>query len=437
VPPESPLEEIVAESTFAGKLQAQGAVFVQLANVLDALPAEAWSKRFFYRLGSEADALESFLDDYGAKYNRAFTLTRELVASIRWIAQAGISLRHFEGRFDSYGLAASLSPSDSTQLRASLARVCAALAEGNRSLLRQLRAEYGRAGVVWANARLPEHLFADSGSRQRLPRNVDHEDLQDENQRIAEIASKYIAACSMLGELGQRPIEDPDERRRKLSTACREEQARVYEATVHNLQSAYDTYIKNTVIESRDARLPRLRGHLSGALHLLEAVTFLTHFVERHDQGVRDESADKVIGVLVPRSQAQDIILNELLRWANRLMQSGRPMAEELLPTYITLQELQVELPKNVRLHARPAALIVNIVAHHGTPVEMRVEGHRCNAGSILELLVAVGSHPEARVYVFRGDIHPLRDIGLLFESALGEDGIENLPAALAYLRNG
>jgi hypothetical protein len=206
---------------------------------------------------------------------------------------------------------------------------------------------------------------------------------------------------------------------------------------VHNLQSAYDTYIKNTVIESRDARLPRLRGHLSGALHLLEAVTFLTHFVERHDQGVRDESADKVIGVLVPRSHVQDIILNDLLRWANRLMQSGRPMAEELLPTYITLQELRVELPKNVRLHARPAALIVNIVAHHGTPVEMRVEGHRCNAGSILELLVAVGSHPEAREYVFRGDIHPLRDIGLLFESALGEDGIENLPAALAYLRNG
>ena len=38
--------------------------------------------------------------------------------------------------------------------------------------------------------------------------------------------------------------------------------------------------------------------------------------------------------------------------------------------------------------------------------------------------------------YVFRGDIHPLRDIALLFESGLGEDGIENLPAQLSYLRN-
>lgn len=417
-------------------LQSQAAVFAQLANVLTALPIEGWSKTYFYRLASEADALESFLDDFGAKYNRAFTLTRELVASTRWLAQAGISVRHFEGRLQSYGLASSLNSEQVDGLEGSLSTAGGFLAESIRALLVRLKEEFDSAGVCWPAAPLPSHHFADSGTRQRLPRNVDHDVLNDENQRIAEIASKYIAACAMLGELGQRRIGDPQERRRKLSTLCREEQARVYEATVHNLQSAYDTYIKNTVIESRDNRLARLRGHLSGALHLLEAVTFLTHFVERHDQGVRDEAADRVIGEVVGRAAVQDLILNHLLHWANHLMQRGRSMAEELLPNYITLQELQVQLPQNIRLHARPAALIVNIVAHHGTPVELRVESHRCNAGSILELLVAVGSHPEARSYVFRGDVHPLRDIAVLFESGLGEDGIENLPAQLSYLRN-
>jgi hypothetical protein len=66
----------------------------------------------------------------------------------------------------------------------------------------------------------------------------------------------------------------------------------------------------------------------------------------------------------------------------------------------------------------------------------MIVAGYRCNAGSILDLLVAVGSNPDARRYVFRGDVHPLRDIGVLFESGLGEDGIENLPASLHYLKS-
>ena len=65
----------------------------------------------------------------------------------------------------------------------------------------------------------------------------------------------------------------------------------------------------------------------------------------------------------------------------------------------------------------------------------MEVEGHPCNAGSILELMVAVGSHPEARRFTFSGDEHPLRDIGLLFEHGLGEHGLDRLPGVLSYLR--
>jgi len=35
---------------------------------------------------------------------------------------------------------------------------------------------------------------------------------------------------------------------------------------------------------------------------------------------------------------------------------------------------------------------------------------------------------------VFRGDENPLRDIRRLFESQLGEDGLDALPPELAYL---
>ena len=59
----------------------------------------------------------------------------------------------------------------------------------------------------------------------------------------------------------------------------------------------------------------------------------------------------------------------------------------------------------------------------------------RCNAASILELLVTVGSNPDEKSFVFRGDENPLRDIGLLFQCGLGEDGIDNLPSDLSYLR--
>ena len=55
---------------------------------------------------------------------------------------------------------------------------------------------------------------------------------------------------------------------------------------------------------------------------------------------------------------------------------------------------------------------------------------------SPFELLVAVGSHPNARRFVFHGDIKPLSDIKLLFEYSVGEKGMERLPPQLAYLRD-
>ncbi len=98
-------------------------------------------------------------------------------------------------------------------------------------------------------------------------------------------------------------------------------------------------------------------------------------------------------------------------------------------------EQVGVELPDEVTVHARPAAYIVGIVNHYGTPVEMMVAGARCNARSILDLIVTIGSNPQARRYTFRGDENPLRDIGLLFESGLGEEGASSLPGELSYLR--
>jgi phosphotransferase system HPr (HPr) family protein len=270
-----------------------------------------------------------------------------------------------------------------------------------------------------------------------LTRNVGEEKPVHEEQRIAEVASKFIDAARMFEDVRIHRIHSPGERVEFLTRACSEEKARVYEATVHNLQSTYDTYIKNTVLEGRDSRLQLLRGHFSATLHLLQAVTFLTHFVERHESGVRSEYAETRISKLIDRGLVQDVVLNTLLYWANRLMQRGRGLAEELLPAYTNVQELTVDLPADTRLHARPAALIVQVVAHFGTPVEMEVAGKRCNAGSILEVLVAVGSNPDARQFVFRGDENPLRDIGILFEHELGESGLDGLPEGLGYLGEG
>lgn len=428
------LEEVIPERAFAGLLQGRSQTFFRLSTTLLASERGPWSKKHFYQLMLEAEELESFLDDHGARYNRAYATVREFVASARWFALTGHSLAHLESRIESYSVRSVCSESESADLSASMDQARSFARRSTVALLQEVRKEATKLGLEITPETFPESNFAAVSVRKRLPRNVGEHEPTEEQQKIAEVASKFIAACSMLDDLRIRRIKNPLERKAFLARLCSEEQARVYEATVHNLQSTYDTYIKNTVLEGRDERLPRLRGLTSAALHLLECATFLTHFVERHEGSGRD-AVQRRLGQLVDEHEVQDAILNALLYWADFFLRRGRGIAEDLLPAYTDVQELSVQLSEDVKLHARPAALIVGIVGHYGTPVELEVAGNRCNAASILEVLVTVGTYSDERRYVFRGDVRPLGDIKLLFEHGLGEGGLESLPPQLAYLK--
>ncbi|HKX46722.1 MAG TPA: HPr family phosphocarrier protein [Planctomycetota bacterium] len=432
-PQEAPFEQVIREPDFVPLLQERAGGLAQLADALRRT-GQAWNKRHYFQLLHDADELESFLDDHGARDNRTFFLTRELVAGVRGLAGAGYSLAHLLGRLDAYGAPNWLDQAAYRRLVERLERSRAFVQASVARLLDALRAELAARGVARATDPLSEDRFRPLAVRRRLPTDVGHDELTNEGQKVAEVASKFVQTSQLVGDLKLRAVADPVDRRKLLARVCTEEQARVYEASVHNLQSTYDTYIQGTVLEGDDPRLPRLRGYASASLHLLEAVTQLTHFYERHESDQRGLEVEQRLGALVARSEVEGVILNELLVGASELLADGRELAEELLGAYTNVQELEVVLPQGLTLHARPAALIVGIVNHHATPVELQVGARRCNAASILEVLLTVGSQPGERTYVFRGDERPLRHIGLLFEHGLGERGLADLPSDLDYL---
>lgn len=428
----NPLEEVLSEQSFATILAARGVAFHALAVAL-VTRAEPWTRRQFFVLSSEADALESLLDDHGARHNRDFAQLRELIASLRGLALAGFSLAHLEHRLESYPSA--LSPAELAQAARSVTHGRSFVERALVRLLTETLREAVARGIAVDARAASETSTVDVTPLRKLPRNLGQADLDDDAQKVAEIASRFLQAAAMFDERSIRRIDDPDERELWMQRFCTEERARVFEATVHNLQSAYDTWVKNTRLEADDTRLAQLRGHASAALHLLEAVTHLAHFVERHESGVRNEETERRIESIVSRADVREVTLNHLLYWASVFMRRGSPLAEDLLPTYTDVQELELVLPDGVYLHARPCALIAGIVNRYATPVELRIEGHTCNAASILELMIAVGSHAEARRFVFRGDVNPLRDLRTLFDAGLGERGVDTLPESLAYLR--
>jgi len=428
-------EKLIHERQFVGLLQAHAEVFFRLSNSLLAPGVDSWNKKHYFQLISEADALESFLDDYGARYNRSYAFLTELVASLRWFAHAGYSVTHMMGRLESYGARAWGTAEEWDENQRAIDEGVAFLCSHSVRLLEGVRAEAQRLEIEITPEAFPESNFIPVVAKRRLPRSVGQADLDQEDQKVAEVVTKYLQACEMLRDLRVRRIHDAKERHDFFGRVCTESQARVYEATVHNLQSTYDTHIQNTVLEAGDERLALLRGHASAALHLLQAVTYLAHFIERHETDIRSEEAKRKISELIERSDVEGVALNVFLYWADHFLQSGVGIAEAILAEYTKILEVEIELSDHLALHARPAALIVGIVNHYATSVEMEVGGKRCNAGSILELLVAVGSQPHQKRFLFRGDERPVRDIARLFEHELGEKGLDSLPAELAYLR--
>jgi phosphotransferase system HPr-like phosphotransfer protein len=433
--PDSSIDQVVSEEAFAAQLSDPAEMLLRLADRLLRTSQDHWTRRHYFQLVSEAETVEAFLDDHGARRNRGYHELRELVASVRWLSSVGFSLRHLHGRVASYGTALDRLPALADDFQAALDSGTDFVRASLCALLAAIVDEARRLGVHIPTESFPEARFAAQHSRQHLPHNLGEEEIQEDQQKIAEVASKYLEVCHMLDGIRLPEQLDADAREDWFRSRCTEERARVFEATVHNLQSAYDTYIKGTVLEAKDHRLPALRGHASAAFHLLEGVTMLVHFVERHETQREGDGSSARVSSLVDRTQARAITLDVLLTWASRFMELGRPLAEELLPSYTNVQELEVVLPDDLVLHARPASLIVGIVNHHGTPVEMELEGRACNAGSILDLMVTVGSHPEARRFRFRGDEKPLLDVQRLFECGLGEGGLEALPPELDYLR--
>src|SRR5262245_62651186 len=132
---ETYFEKLILERQFVGLLQAHAQVFFRLSNSLLAPGLDSWNKKHFFQLISEADALESFLDDYGARYNRTYAFLTELVASLRWFAHAGYSIAHMVARLESYGAPSWGSSEDWVEATAALQQGLAYLRETSVRLI--------------------------------------------------------------------------------------------------------------------------------------------------------------------------------------------------------------------------------------------------------------------------------------------------------------
>jgi phosphotransferase system HPr (HPr) family protein len=429
----------MGEEEFKYLLSGQAGDFPLIANGLLESAPEQWSQRQIYHLYRASTDLETFLDDFGARENRTFFPIREMAAQVRWLSLALTGLVHLDSRLPSYQVH---DPAWSRDVLAPRVRRAALdLAEMTTGVLQALREAWLACGMPWAGHVLRVEGLLPGGPRPRLPRNLieDREGLPAEgaggSPAPARLINQYLGFLSTLERLGGNPIEGLAALRQFMSTRYTEELARSYEARAHNLQSSYDTWIAGTPEEEAHPELHCLRGAASQALHLLEAGTCLAHLYERHDVYGRHGGSRALFERVLPEERLLGVTVNHCARMAYECLKRTAPILAPLLRAFTHQISLELRLPEGVSLHARPISLIVSVVNHHGTPVEMEIEGRKGSAASIMQLLMLAGSSPNARMVRFTGDRAVLQDLQDLFERRLGEEGLDLLPPHLEYLR--
>ncbi len=425
------LEEILSEADFVPLLKEQAQPMQRLLHLLHETDPTTWSKKHYFRLVDQAQSLESYLDDYGARSNRTTAFLVEIVASLRGFGLSAYSLEHLRTRIDRYGLAEGAGDDFREDLDATLAFLRKSLV----GLIEAFVSESGLIGIENGETPMNAGQLEDAPVHHHLPANLDEAEVIQEKQKIAEVASRFIDASDLFADMEVRKLSGLAEMQSYVKERCSEEASRALESVIHNLESTYDTYIKNTPVESSDRNLPLLRGYVAVVLHLMEFVTHQVHFYVRHENDVRDEGSKAQIAALVDKAAVLDRVVNFGLHHADRFMRFGRTVAEAMLSSYTNIKTVRLALPEDVKLHARPASLIVSVVVHYGTPVEMEVEGKRCNAASIMQVMITAGTHPHAQELIFHGDERPLKDLETLFRGGLGEKGLGDLQEQLSYLK--
>jgi phosphotransferase system HPr (HPr) family protein len=427
------LEEVLQERDFAPLLASQARVLFRLINEMESRQSRSWTKRHFSLVREQAHETESYLDDYDARVNKTFTYFAEIVASIRGFATIAHTLRHVHTRFFKYQVI--LEQKDQEHFLREAAATGAFLNDCLSALFKALRAEAQALQIAWTDEMHNENAHAHEGARRHLHHNLDETEIIDEEQKIAEVATKFLAAHDAFATLGVQRLSKREEIAQFVRERLDEERARELESQIHSIQSKYDTYIKNTAIESAHPTLRSLRGHTSLVLHLLEMTTDLIHFYERHENDIRSELAKERIAQIIDKGAVLDCTVNFCLGTCAKVFETGRRLALEIIPTFVEMQEVEMAIPAGMTLHARPISRIVQITNRYGTPVEIEIGGQKCSANSIMKMIMLAGSHPGASTVVFRGPTKALADLKVLFNHGLGEAN-HPLPPELDYLKS-
>lgn len=428
------LVQIISEEQFLPILQEESEGFFRFFNLFVFLTQnkQELTRNFYSNIMQSADLLECFLDEHGARENKMWSFFSEYIASIRNLGIAAFYLKHLIDRYPHYNLR------ETDEVSATfISKSHKALEFLNKSihnLYREVILAGETNGLKITSDKSEVREFKDIETNKRLPKNISEDEVKNEEDRIIEVCEKIQNAAKIMSDAKIEPCSSIDELKKVVPYKLDEKRARIFMNIVHNVQSDFDTYVKNTRLEYANKELRVIRGYISAPLHLLEFVLWLCHFYERHEDEIRHGESKRKITALVDKNVLLDQIVNFGYYYALHFIRDGKKFGDEILTRFVRVVRAELPIPEPLGFHARPSTYLSLIAREYGADVFMIVDGEKYNAKSVMSLLQAAGlvSDKGYKTVVFEGDKRAIDDIKVLAKYNYCED--QKIPRRLSYL---
>jgi hypothetical protein len=406
----TPLKEMISEEEFLDLFQQQTSTLLKICSYLNEKGDKdfLFTKRFYGSITSQSRMLEDFLDDYGAVNNKTWIFFRELMASARYMGFSSYMLKHIQNRYSLY----ELKDEDKENFFEHTKVVQNFLNNVVRKLSRSITDEALRLGLKIPKGKLQEDDFLDVAADKMLPHNIDEGFSSKEEENVVKIASDYLNIMKAYEDYSFDRTYSVQEIEAMIPDSVSEEILRRFELSIQNLQSLYDTYIKNTKIETRNIMLKSMRGCISIALHLAEIARTFTHFYERHESEISYESARENIERIIDKNNILDFTVNYCLFHCYRHLETGGDLARDFLKRFVVVEKVGVNIPTYMGFHVRPATLVMKIVKHYGSEVKMQLDDEAYDAGSALDIFRANEKISATKRRLILKEIRPCEEKG-------------------------
>jgi hypothetical protein len=393
------------------------------------------SRKFYSNLIQESEFLESFMDEHGARENKKWSFFVEYLASIRNLSIAAFFTKHLLDRYPFYGLRES--PENEVEFKNEANNVLNFLNQSILNLFGELYSTGVENGLNVTRNSDSKIEFSEIETNKRLPRNVAEDEVKDEEHRIIEICEKIKHVAKIMKDSKVQRIADIKDLKLAVLQKFNEKRARMYKNLVHNIQSDFDTFIKNTKLEMNYSEVKIMRGYISMPLHLLEVALWLAHFYERHEDEIRHGESKKRISVLVNKETLLDKIMNFGFYYSQYFVAEGKKLADDILDCFSKIVRVELPIPQPLGFHARPSTY-VSLIARQYDDLDLFIiiDGKKFNTKSVMSLLQAGGTLADKgyQSVLFEGDKRVIEDVRILAKHNYCEEG--EIPARLSYLRD-